>query len=283
MSGRNPDAVAGRRTRGRLQARGISRDARTLARFVLLRRCVVALVKSCTLVGIDAVPVDVECVDRARPAAVVQRRRACRAVGEGRQRADPQRAASAVGHDLPLKSVTVNLAPADLRKLGCALDLPIALSTLIGGRAVRRRARSTTCSCSASSGSTARCGTVRGVLAAAMLARERGMRGVIVPDACAAEALVVDGIEVYGARAPRRRSSPRWTAARELPHRRRAARAAPAAARRAVDMAEVRGQVARARGDRDRGRGRAQPAARRSARHRQDDARAPDPDRAAAR
>jgi magnesium chelatase family protein len=36
--------------------------------------------------------------------------------------------------------------------------------------------------------------SVRGVLASAMLARAAGMRGIIVPDRCAAEAEVVDGI-----------------------------------------------------------------------------------------
>ena len=40
-------------------------------------------------------------------------------------------ALATVGRELPLKRVTVNLAPADLRKPGCALDLPIAACVLI--------------------------------------------------------------------------------------------------------------------------------------------------------
>ncbi|HEY1816834.1 MAG TPA: YifB family Mg chelatase-like AAA ATPase [Kofleriaceae bacterium] len=158
----------------------------------------VALVRSCTLVGIDAVGVDVECVvqpGQLPSYSVVGL--AAPPVKEGGVRI--RSALRACGHDLPLKRVTINLAPADLRKAGCALDLPIALSTLVGdglydgailnGLVVL--------------GELGLDGTLRsvpGVLAAAMLARERGARGVLVPDACAGEALVVDGIEVYGAR-----------------------------------------------------------------------------------
>ncbi|HEY6039501.1 MAG TPA: magnesium chelatase domain-containing protein, partial [Kofleriaceae bacterium] len=91
----------------------------------------VALIRSCTLVGIDAVPVDVECsVAPGQLPSYSVVGLASPAVKEGSVRI--RSALRAVGHDLPLKRVVVNLAPADLRKNGCALDLPIALSTLIG-------------------------------------------------------------------------------------------------------------------------------------------------------
>jgi magnesium chelatase family protein len=82
---------------------------------------------------------------------------------------------------------------------------------------------------------------VPGVLAAAMLARDKKMRGVLVPDRCAAEALVVDDIEVYGVR-HLSQVVDALAGGAELPV------PAPALGRRtrrvfAVDMSDVRGQV----------------------------------------
>ena len=158
----------------------------------------VALIRSSTLVGIDAVPIDVECsiAPGQLPSYSVVGLPAP-SVKEGSVRI--RSALRSVGHDIPLKRVVINLAPADLRKNGCALDLPIALSTLIAddlfdpepltGRLVLGEL-----------GLEGKLRKVNGVLASAMLARDRKMRGVIVPDEVAGEALVVEGIEVYGVR-----------------------------------------------------------------------------------
>lgn len=157
----------------------------------------VALINSSTLLGIDAVSIDVECVITAGqlPALNIVGLPTT-SVKEGAVRV--RSALHSVGYDVPQKKVTVNLAPADLRKPGSALDLPTALSiviadgtfdgSLIDGLLVL--------------GELGLDGSVRavpGVLAAAILARSRRMRGILVPDRCAAEGLVVDGIEVYGA------------------------------------------------------------------------------------
>jgi len=158
---------------------------------------VIARVQSCTLVGIDAVPIEVECV------VVPGQLPAFNIVGlpdtSGREGAVRIRSAlKSIRHDVPLKRVTVNLAPADLRKHGSALDLPTALAILIGdgtyggeeldGLLVLGEL-----------GLDGSIRPVRGVLAAAMLAHRRGMRGVLVPDACAGEALLVEPLEVYAA------------------------------------------------------------------------------------
>ncbi|HEY5920613.1 MAG TPA: YifB family Mg chelatase-like AAA ATPase [Kofleriaceae bacterium] len=158
----------------------------------------VALIKSSTLVGIDAVSIDVECVITAGqlPAFNIVGLPTT-SVKEGAVRI--RSALHAVGYDVPQKKVTVNLAPADLRKPGSALDLPTALSILIAdgtfdggifdGLLVL--------------GELGLDGSVRpvpGVLASAMLARQRRLRGILAPARCAAEALEVDGVEVYGAR-----------------------------------------------------------------------------------
>ena len=163
-----------------------------------MRGGVVALIKSSTLVGIDAVTIDVECVITAGqlPAFNIVGLPTT-SVKEGAVRV--RSALASVGHEVPQKKVTVNLAPADLRKPGCALDLPTALSILIADGTFD----GTPLDSLLVLGELGLDGSVRavpGVLAAAMLARKRRMRGVIVPDRCAAEALVVDGIEVYGAR-----------------------------------------------------------------------------------
>jgi magnesium chelatase family protein len=169
-----------------------------MARTVLWRRRMVALIRSSTLVGIDAVPIDVECVitPGQLPAFNIVGLPAP-SVKEGAVRV--RSALLAVGHEVPQKKVTVNLAPADLRKPGSALDLPTALSILLAdGTFTPDRLEGVLVL-----GELGLDGAVRavpGVLASAMLARERGLRGILVPDACAAEALVVEGIEVFGVR-----------------------------------------------------------------------------------
>ena len=158
----------------------------------------IARVKSSTLVGIDAVPVDVECV--VLPGQLPMFSIVGLPDTSGREGAVRVRSAlKAIGHGVPLKRVTVNLAPADLRKHGSALDLAIALSILIGDGSYDG-AELDSVLVLGELGLDGSIRPVRGVLAAAMLAKKRGLRGVLVPDASAAEALLVEEIEVYAAR-----------------------------------------------------------------------------------
>jgi magnesium chelatase family protein len=157
---------------------------------------VVGLIRSSALVGIDAVPVEVECSIAAGqlPSYSVVGL-AAPSVKEGAVRI--RSALRAIGHDLPLKRVVVNLAPADLRKNGCALDLPIALAILAADGVFEPTALLDMLILG-ELGLEGQVRRVNGVLAAAMLARERGMRGVIVPQEVAAEALLVEGLDVHG-------------------------------------------------------------------------------------
>lgn len=99
------------------------------------------------------------------------------------------------GFKLPQKRITVNLAPADVRKEGAAFDLPIAVGIL---------AASGQTGAAVSPGSIivgelaldGRLKRVRGVLPIALFARERGFRRLLVPEANGAEAGMVKGIEV---------------------------------------------------------------------------------------
>jgi magnesium chelatase family protein len=197
---------------------------------------VVTTVKSCTLVGIDAELVEVECtIDRGLPQYSVVGL-AAPSVKEGATRI--QSALKAVGYDLPLKKVTINLAPADLRKPGSGLDLPIALAVLIAEAIIPPDALADSLVLG-ELGLDGDVRPVRGVLAAAMLARASGLRGLVIPDACAGEAEVVEGVTIHAARhlgeivgALRGERPPRPPSA----GRARPSRGA------AVDMAEVRGQ-----------------------------------------
>ncbi len=102
------------------------------------------------------------------------------------------------GFKLPQRRVTINLAPADVRKEGAALDLPIASAILAAdGRLGSAPARDIVLA-----GELALDGAVRpvpGVLAIALAARAAGRRGVLVPAANVAEALLVPGIQVWRA------------------------------------------------------------------------------------
>lgn len=99
----------------------------------------------------------------------------------------------------------INLAPADVRKEGPVYDLPIALGMLLASGVIRGGEEGEGLDHRALfvAGELAldgRVRPVRGAIALAMLARDAGYRGVILPADNAAEAAVVGGIEVHGAR-----------------------------------------------------------------------------------
>jgi magnesium chelatase family protein len=98
----------------------------------------------------------------------------------------------------PAQGLTViNLAPADLRKDAGAFDLPIALGLLVATQQIRPEQLED----HSFSGELALDGSVRpvkGALSMAMRAREKGIRRLVLPRANAAEAAVVEGLEVIG-------------------------------------------------------------------------------------
>ena len=102
--------------------------------------------------------------------------------------------------EFPSRRITVNLAPADLRKEGPSFDLPIALALLLATGQARDgcdgRGRL------AAVGELGLDGSLRpvaGALALAQSLRARGTRGLVLPAANAAEAALVPGLEVYPA------------------------------------------------------------------------------------
>ena len=100
------------------------------------------------------------------------------------------------GYEFPCRRITVNLAPADLRKDGSALDLPIALGILaatgqLGNCDLNRVVMVGELSLDA------QVRKIAGVLPMAVLCREQGIEKFIVPLDNAAEALVVEPKNVY--------------------------------------------------------------------------------------
>ena len=155
-----------------------------------------AQLRTFALLGIDAVPVDVE-VDTSpaqQPKTVIVGLPEA-AVRESIHRIE--RALVNLGYRLPYGRTVINLAPADLRKDAGAFDLPIALALITSMGQIAADHLDTF----AIVGELALDGTVRpvvGALSMAMEARTRGISKLIVPAANAREASVVREVEVYG-------------------------------------------------------------------------------------
>ena len=101
------------------------------------------------------------------------------------------------GFGPPKTRTTINLAPADIRKEGPAFDLPIAIGMLLADDQVKGLGVEEYLI----AGELALDGRVRpikGALSIALLCRDNGYRGLLVPRENADEAAVVDGVEVYG-------------------------------------------------------------------------------------
>ena len=156
-----------------------------------------ARVTSLAVLGVDAYPVEVE-VDLAPGLP------AFNLVGlpDGAVRESKERVRAALvnsGHFMPVNRITVNLAPADVRKEGAAFDLPIALGIL----AAAGSAPAESLLGLGVVGELALDGglrPVRGVLPMAAAARRQGLSALIVPAENAAEAAVVEGLTVLAAR-----------------------------------------------------------------------------------
>lgn len=156
-----------------------------------------ARIRSAAVLGIDAylVEVEVDITNGLPSVATVGLPHG--AVKEGRERVTA--ALVNAGYSFPLKRITINLAPADVRKDGSGFDLPIALGVLAASDqlAVERLADQLVIGEVGLEGDLR---PVRGALSMTLAARKAGLRGVILPAANLSEAAVVEGIEVRGAR-----------------------------------------------------------------------------------
>ena len=152
-----------------------------------------AKVKSLGLLGIDGYTVDVEAdVSQGLPAFDVVGM-AGTAVRESRDRV--RAAIKNSGFTYPVSRITVNLAPADIKKEGSLYDLPLFISLLKASGQLNADTEG-----AAFIGELSLTGDIRpihGVLPMILAARRDGVRRVFIPLQNAAEGAVVDGIDVY--------------------------------------------------------------------------------------
>lgn len=103
-----------------------------------------------------------------------------------------------VGRKFPRQRVVINMAPADMKKEGSAYDLPIAIGLLAASQQISdERLNDYVIMGELSLDGSIK--PIKGALPIALVARENGFKGVILPHENAEEAAIVDGIEVYGA------------------------------------------------------------------------------------
>lgn len=101
------------------------------------------------------------------------------------------------GYEFPIKKITVNLAPADIKKEGSAFDLPIAVGILSAIDVIKNDWLEDTVIL----GELALDGKLRpvkGALPIAVEARKKGLKRIILPIDSVKEASIVDSIDVYG-------------------------------------------------------------------------------------
>jgi magnesium chelatase family protein len=151
--------------------------------------------RTAAVFGIDAHPIDVE-VDMyssgsARDFVVVGMPDT--AVRESRERI--KSALINAGFGYPNKAVTINLAPANVRKEGAGFDLPMAVG-ILGAMGFTPRTEQYLFAGELSLDGGVR--AVRGALPMAVCARRQGIANLVVPRENAAEASVVEGVRVFG-------------------------------------------------------------------------------------
>lgn len=116
------------------------------------------------------------------------------AVREGRDRV--MAAVQNNGYELPIRDITVNLAPADIRKAGTGFDLPMALALLMATETIQINLDGYMFV--GELGLDGRLQPIKGALPIAIQARKEQFKGLIVPKANAREAAVVNRLQVYG-------------------------------------------------------------------------------------
>ncbi len=191
-------------------------------------------VLSATLLGVQAVPVEVEVDLLNRLPAVSIVGLPASAVRESAERV--RSALESSGEVFPRKRVVINLAPADLRKDGTSLDLPVALGVLAASGRIPERATARILAAGELS-LDGRLRPIRGALSLAVAARDHG-RTLIVPEENAREAALVPGVTVWPARTLA--EVIQWLNAEEEPRIAQPPRPAPPSV--GPDLADVRGQ-----------------------------------------
>ena len=179
-------------------------------------------IKSVATVGLDAseVVVEVDVAEKGFPGVTIVGL-PDKAIGESKERV--KKAIQNSGSTFPDKKITINLSPADLPKVGSNYDLPIAIGILLAAQEISvpeiQYSSNPEDNIDRNTGEQENGNTIldnvyfygelgldgslkhsRGVLLAAMLAKEKGIKDLYVSIYSANEAAVVEGINVYPVR-----------------------------------------------------------------------------------
>ena len=154
-----------------------------------------ARILSGALLGIDAYPVEVEVdISQGLPQFATV------GLPEGAVKESKDRVKSAIrnaGYEFPVRRITINLAPADIKKDGAAFDLPMAVGILTATGVIKPRHDPPLVFLGELS-LDGRIKPVRGALPLAAAARQWPVSGLVLPEENACEAALVDGVPVYG-------------------------------------------------------------------------------------
>lgn len=152
-------------------------------------------VNSCAVVGVNAIPVQVE-VDVSDGLPMMSMVGSLgQEVREAKERVFA--ALKNIGLDVPPMHITVNLSPADLRKEGTAFDLPIAIGMFVSMSYIPN-INLHEMMFLGEIGLNGEIKSVRGALPMVRLAKQRGIKYCFLPAENAREGAVIEGIQVYG-------------------------------------------------------------------------------------
>ena len=151
--------------------------------------------KSCAVIGLDAQLVEIEVDVSAGLGSTVVVGLPDAAVQEAKERV--RSAIKNSGVHFPTSRLTINLAPADIKKEGPIYDLPIALGTIL---ATSRQKPIETIDDSLFVGELSLDGKLRpthGILPISIFARQKGFKKIFLPKSNAQEAALVDNLEIF--------------------------------------------------------------------------------------
>jgi len=157
-------------------------------------RIVLAKLRSMAVIGIDAFEIEIEAdIAEMLPSFTIV------GLPDGAVRESKERVMSAIkncGFEFPSRKVTINMAPADMKKEGSAYDLPIAVGLLMASDQVElhNAAEYHIVGELSLDGSVKR---IKGILSMAICARAMGLKGMIVPADNAEEAAVAEGLDIF--------------------------------------------------------------------------------------
>ncbi|MCP5560006.1 MAG: YifB family Mg chelatase-like AAA ATPase [Verrucomicrobiaceae bacterium] len=199
----------------------------------------VARTHSATLVGVNATEIEIESLESGGTPKIVIVGLPDTAVKESKERVTAAIKSSGLG--TTEGTITVNLAPADLKKEGPGFDLPIALSVITEKLKISEVALDSSMIIG-ELGLDGALRPVRGVLAIALEARAQGRARLILPKQCAIEASVVSGIDIIGVNNLREAAEYLRGAFDIEPEPNRATEFFASASAYDIDFADVKGQ-----------------------------------------